>query len=469
MTTATEKNIPQPIRCAIYTRKSTEEGLDQEFNSLDSQREAAEAFIASQRQEGWRLVPDRYDDGGYSGSNMERPGLTLLLRDIEAGRIDCVVVYKVDRLSRSLLDFSKIVERFDRHQVTFVSITQSFNTTSSMGRLTLNILLSFAQFEREIISERIRDKVGASKRKGKYTGGPPVLGYDVDRVNKKLVINEEEAELVRFIFNRFLKVGSTTLLAAELNKLGHITKEFKTVKGTMHPGRSWNKTHLYRIFHNPIYVGEVSYKGQTYPGEHQAIITRDLWDKVHSILKENYRVRAAHTRAKTPALLKGIIRCGHCGCSMSPTFTRRHGKQYRYYLCLHASKNGYSTCPLATVAAGTIEEQVMNQLRAVFRTPEIIAQTFRAAKAQPEIGLEYSERQVCEAFERLDPLWDTLFPAEQTRVVQLLVEQVIVSMNELHIRIRREGLHSIAAELNEAAQIAEQRKDENECRTNVAG
>lgn len=502
----------QRVRCAIYTRKSTEEGLDQDFNSLDAQREAAESFVASQKHEGWAALPTRYDDGGFSGGTMDRPALQRLLADVERGRIDCIVVYKVDRLSRSLLDFSKIVEVFERQGVSFVSVTQQFNTTTSMGRLTLNILLSFAQFEREIIGERIRDKVAAAKRKGKYTGGMPILGYDVDRPNKRLVVNTEEAKLVRHIFKRFCQLGSATQLAGELNEQGKRTKAWTTLKGTTRGGRAWNKGHLYRLLNNHIYIGEIEHKGTYYPGEHDAIVPRTLWDDAHRILAENYRVRANRTRAKTPALLKGIIRCGHCGSSMGPTFTRKKGKTYRYYLCVHASKNGYKSCPVRTVAAGTVEEAVVGQLRAVFRTPELIARTYRAARSRESQELVrlreekgeledrlrilkeqtarliennghdgaisedlrqrggeiddvkrrlevvaselrvleetvLTERDVIAALEKLDPVWDELFPGEQARIVQLLVERVEVSEDGLDVELRTDGLRSLVTEI----------------------
>ena len=283
------------VRCAIYTRKSSEEGLDMEFNSLDAQREACEAYVASQKREGWLLVPDHYDDGGFSGGTLERPALKRLLVDIEAGCIDCVVVYKIDRLSRALVDFTKLVEVFDRHSVTFVSITQSFNTTTSMGRLTLNILLSFAQFEREVIGERIRDKFAASRKKGMWMGGTPPLGYDVK--DRKLVVNEEEAALVRHIFERFIKVGSATLLVKELNADGHRTKSWTTQSGRVREGRPFNKGAIYKILNNRVYIGEAVHKGKGYPGEHQAIIPMLLWDKVHAVLAENTRSRANRTRA----------------------------------------------------------------------------------------------------------------------------------------------------------------------------
>ncbi len=378
-TTATTVPLKKRLRCAIYTRKSTEEGLDREFNSLDAQREAAEAFISSQRHEGWVASVEGYDDGGFSGGTMGRPALRRLMRDVEAGNIDCVVVYKVDRLSRSLLDFSRIIETFDRCNVSFVSVTQQFSTTSSMGRLTLNILLSFAQFEREIIGERIRDKIAAAKRKGKHTGGPPVLGYDIDRTNRRIVVNPEEAELVRHIFKRFVRLASPLEVARELNVEGLTTKTWIRADGRLRTGRPWNKADISRVLKNRKYIGEVTHKEKVYPGEHDAIVSKGLWDAAQEILKENYHQRSARTRARTPALLKGIIRCGHCGNSMGITFTRKSGKLYRYYVCVHASKSGYDSCPVKSVAAGEIEKTVVNQLRALLCAPEVIARTSRAA------------------------------------------------------------------------------------------
>ena len=257
----TQEITAAPVRCAIYTRKSTEEGLDQEFNSLDAQREAAEAFITSQRHEGWCVLPNKYDDGGFSGGTLERPALERLLHDVEDGKVDCIVVYKIDRLSRSLLDFTRLVDLFDRHGVTFVSVTQQFNTTTSMGRLTLNILLSFAQFEREIIGERIRDKVAAAKRKGMYMGGTPPLGYNVDHATHRLTVNKKEADLVRQIFRRFIEAQSPINLAKELNEQGHTTKSWTTVKGRNRRGIPWNKSHIYRLLANRTYLGEVCHKG----------------------------------------------------------------------------------------------------------------------------------------------------------------------------------------------------------------
>jgi len=226
--------------------------------------------------------------------------------------------------------------------------------------------------------------VAATKRKGKYCGGMPVLGYDVDRERKCLVVNPEEARLVRHVFERFVKTGSTTELAKELSAAGHLTKSWTTKEGKLHPGRRWNKADLYRLLNNPLYIGEVSHKGERYPGEQEAIVSRGLWDKAHAILETNYRARAAQTRAQTEALLKGIIRCAHCGCAMGPTFSKKRGKLYRYYLCVHASKNGYDTCPTRTLAAGEIERTVIDQLRSVLRAPEFLAQTYRAARGQAD-------------------------------------------------------------------------------------
>ena len=393
-----------PVRCAVYTRKSTDEGLDQDFNSLDAQREAGEAFIASQKSEGWVCSPERYDDGGYTGANIERPGLAKLLAEIEAGRIDCVVVYKVDRLSRSITDFVKIVEVLDRHQVSFVSVTQQFNTTTSMGRLTLNILLSFAQFEREVIAERIRDKVAAAKRRGKYTGGPPVLGYDVDRAEKRLVVNRDEAKLVRHVFARFLEVGSATALIKELNRQGCRTKAWTTVQGRTREGARWNKGHVYRLLNNPLYIGKVVHRGERFDGEHEAVVPQDLWDRVQAALAENHKVRGNRARAKTPALLKGIIKCGHCGSSMGVTFSRKNGRMYRYYLCVKASKNGYDSCPVKCVSAGEIEAAVLGQLKAVFASPEMVAETFRAARRRWGVEVERLKALKARLTQNLDRL-----------------------------------------------------------------
>jgi site-specific DNA recombinase len=428
------------IRAAVYCRVSTDERLDMEFNSLVAQREAALAYIASQKHEGWILAPDRYDDGGFSGGTMERPALQRLLRDVERSTIDTVVVYKVDRLSRSLTDFARIVEIFERHNVSFVSVTQAFNTTTSMGRLTLNILLSFAQFEREVIGERIRDKFAASRRKGMWMGGTPPLGYDVR--DRKLVVNQKEAELVRLIFKRFLRVGSATKLAQELRRAGHTTKSWTTKDGKHRLGKPIDKCAIYKILNNPAYVGEAMHKGTSYPGEHGAIIDRATWDKVHAMLAENTVARSNRSRAQTPALLRGLI-FAPGGHAMTPSHTRKNGKLYRYYVATDAIRQGYAQCSVRSVPAAEVEEAVVAQVRHLLRTPEVIARTWAAAKSE----VEMPEREVVQTVTDFAPLWDELFPAEQARIVQLLVERVDLSPDGMQVRLRAEGLHTLVEEL----------------------
>jgi DNA invertase Pin-like site-specific DNA recombinase len=317
------------IRCAIYTRKSTEEGLDQEFNSLDAQREACAAYILSQRHEGWTLVPEHYDDGGFTGGNMERPGLRQILADVKAGRVDVIVVYKVDRLTRALSDFAKIVDVLDAAGASFVSITQAFNTTTSMGRLTLNVLLSFAQFEREVISERVRDKIAASKRKGMWMGGNVPLGYDVR--DRKLIVNEREARTVRHIFQRYIELGNVRQLIADLRHDDIRTKLHHAEDGTTRGGRPFTAGPLYHILSNRIYRGEVIHKGEVHAGEHEAIISDDLWDEVQNNLTANRVIRKHQSNASDPSLLAGMIHDGE-GRRMTPSHASKNGVRYRYYV-----------------------------------------------------------------------------------------------------------------------------------------
>jgi hypothetical protein len=329
------------------------------------------------------------------------------------------------------MDFSKLVEVFDRNNVTFVSVTQSFNTTTSMGRLTLNILLSFAQFEREVIGERIRDKFAASRKKGMWMGGFVPLGYEVK--DRKLIVNQAEAKKVRMIFERFIKIGSATALVRALRAEGVTGKQGKLV----------DKGYLYKLLNNRVYVGEAVHKGTAYPGEHQAIIDRTLWDRVHGILRESPRKRAAHTRAQTPALLKGLI-FGPTGRAMTPAHTRKNGKLYRYYVSTDVLKRDAADCAVRRIPAAEIESAVIEQLRGLLRAPEIIVRTWRAAKSMGDI----SEAEVREALQRLDPLWDELFPAEQARIVQLLVDRVDVQPHSADIRLRTEGLANLVTDLS---------------------
>jgi DNA invertase Pin-like site-specific DNA recombinase len=422
------------LRCAIYTRKSSEEGLEQEFNSLHAQREACEAYIASQKSEGWALVRDQYDDGGISGGTLERPGLKQLLADIEDGLVDVVVVYKIDRLSRSLMDFSKLVEVFDRNGVTFVSVTQSFNTTTSMGRLTLNILLSFAQFEREVTAERIRDKVKASRMKGIWMGGYVPLGYDVR--DRKLVVNEQDAGSVRRIFDRFVEVGSATVLARELRREGVRNKQ----------GTLIDKGYLYRLLNNRVYRGEALHKGKAYPGEHEPIIDARLWDQVHDIMGESPRKRANNSRAQTPALLKGLLFTA-TGTAMTPSSTKKGTRRYRYYVSMDLLKNRETPdngIP-RRLAADTVESAVIREIRRVLRTPETTAQII--ATLGREGNDVISEAKAIAALNEFEGIWGQLFPAEQTRIIQLLVRRVTVTGEGMVIDLRTDGIAGVMREL----------------------
>jgi site-specific DNA recombinase len=426
------------LRCAVYTRKSTEEGLDQEFNSLDAQREACEAYIVSQRAEGWTLVPDRYDDGGISGATLERPALRRLLAEIERNRVDVVVVYKIDRLSRALMDFAKLVEVFDRNQVTFVSVTQSFNTTTSMGRLTLNILLSFAQFEREVIGERIRDKFAASRRRGMWMGGWTPLGYDVR--DRKLVVNEQEAELVQSIFVRFGRGIPPIQLLEALRREDSLNKQGKQIE----------KGYLYRVLNNRVYLGEAVHKGTSHPGEHEAIITQELWDQVHALIDPSPRTKATRPLGRTPSLLKGLI-FGPAGASMTPAHTRKNGRLYRYYVVNEMIRKGTTASPIRRVPANQMEEAVVTQIKKLVQSPEIVVATWRAAR-KTIAGL--TEREVRDALFQFDELWEELFPAEQARIVRLLVERVDISESGADITLRTEGLGTLLQSLRPAREAA---------------
>ncbi len=352
------------VRCAIYTRKSTEEGLEQDFNSLHAQREACEAYITSQRSEGWAALPKAYDDGGYSGGNIDRPALTELLADIERGLVDIVVVYKIDRLTRSLTDFAKIVERFDHKGASFVSVTQSFNTTTSMGRLTLNVLLSFAQFEREVTGERIRDKIAASKRRGMWMGGAPPVGYDP--VNRKLVVNTEEAELVRSTFQRFLKVRNLKTLADQLAAEGVLSKSWQSRRGCQRGGIPYTRGALNHMLRNRLYLGEVRHKSDTFPGQHEAIIDQDLFDKVQVILTRNHvrRVDQPATRLHFP--LKGIV-FDDKGNKMSPVRQRQQDGTHRRYHVSQALIQGRKADAgsIARVPANGLEALMAGRLRRI--------------------------------------------------------------------------------------------------------
>ncbi len=431
-------------RCAVYTRVSNDERLDQSFNSLDAQREAGQAYIASQRTEGWLAVADDYDDGGFSGGNMERPALKRLMDDILADQIDIVVVYKIDRLTRSLADFSRLIELFERHKVSFVSVTQQFNTTTSMGRLMLNILLSFAQFEREVTGERSRDKIAASKRKGIWMGGYPALGYDVK--DRQLIINDAEATTVRRIFQRFAELQSATDLCRELAIDGITTKAWKTADGNVRNGTPMDKKYLSKALRNPIYVGEIRHKGVVHAGQHEPIITRQLWDQVQAILAEDASARMGktQTRDKTDALLRGLL-FGQNGEKYHITFSKKpSGKKYRYYIPKADQRYGGGSSATGMIPAGQIEEVVVNLLVGALQSPESVQGVWQQVQQQFQT---IKEPTVVLAMRRLGDVWQQLFPEEQVRLMNLLIERVQLLSGGIDIVWREVGWKELAGEL----------------------
>ena len=456
------------VRCAIYTRKSTEEGLEQEFNSLDAQREAGEAFIASQRAEGWSCLPERYDDGGYTGGNMDRPALRRLMADIEAGKIDAVIVYKVDRLSRSLLDFARLMETFDKSRVSFVSVTQQFNTASSMGRLILNVLLSFAQFEREIISERTRDKMAATRRRGKWSGGLPILGYDIDPEGYRLIINEDEAVQVRAIFQLYLPHEALLPVLQELEKRGWTNKRWTTRAGRQCGGQPFSKTSLHRLLTNPVYAGKVRYKDEIHNGEQTAIIDAETFRRVQALLLRNGRTGGAPVRNQFGAVLKGLLRCLPCGCAMTPAHTTKRDKRYRYYTCVGAQKRGWDSCPSKSIPAAEIEAVVLKQIRCIGRDTNLLQATLAQAQKQEDarmVELE-SERRV---LERDLARWHADLQSLSGQLGGADGDRSIVSrLAELQERIDM-AERRLAGVREQVQEVRRQRIDEEEARQALAG
>ena len=353
------------IRCAIYTRKSTDEGLEKEFNTLEAQREAGENFVMSMKHQGWVILPDHYDDGGFSGGNLKRPALKRLMADVEKGKVDMIVVYKIDRLTRSLLDFAQLVQTLEKNDCSFVSVTQHFNTCDSMGKLTLNILLSFAQFERELGAERVRDKIAASKKKGMWTGGPAPLGYDIKE--KKLIINPEEAEVVKFIFDDYLKTKSQLQTMKDVNEKGYKPKTRVTKTGRVASKGRFNHSMISNILSNPIYIGMVAYKDALYEGQHKGIIDKAIWDNVADLKKSNIGSGFSPQKSEKVALLKGLLECECCG-AMTPTRSKKGNKYYEYYTSSKAVKEGVKTvnCQIGSIPAGEIESFVLDKVKKIF-------------------------------------------------------------------------------------------------------
>ena len=424
------------LNCAIYTRKSSDEGLEKEFNSLDAQREACAAYVTSQKHAGWAALPDLYDDGGLSGGTMERPALQRLLGDITSGKVQIVVVYKVDRLTRSLADFAKIVDVLDSHDASFVSVTQSFNTTTSMGRLTLNMLLSFAQFEREIAGERIRDKIAASKAKGMWMGGNVPLGYDVKE--RKLIVNDAEAETVRMIFRRYAELGSVRILAEELSGLGIVSKRRQGAGGVLASGNRFSRGALYTLLQNPIYRGEIGHQGKVYPGQHEAIVEAEHWKLVQDKLASNRQARALGATADEPSLLAGLI-VDEEGHRMTPTHAAKKGRRYRYYVstALITGARTHHDRGLR-VPAGDIEALVLDRLRAFFASEQDVGETLSifdldAAK------LRSSLKKAAE----LTHGWAALPSITIRELVRSIVERVCVRVDEVVISLNRKEIAKV--------------------------
>ena len=415
------------VRCAIYTRKSSEEGLEQEFNSLQAQREACEAFINSQRHEGWVCLPAGYDDGGFSGATMDRPALQRLLADITAGRVDTVVVYKIDRLTRSLADFAKIVETLDTRGASFVSVTQQFNTTTSMGRLTLNVLLSFAQFEREVIGERIRDKIAASKKKGMWMGGVPPLGYRAEDHN--LVILDDEADIVRSIFRRYAELGSVRLLKEELDARGIKSKSWTSASGRLIGGKPFSRGALYLILQSRIYRGEIVHNGQSHPGKHPPIVDQPLWDAVQGQLASNTAERASGARARRPSFLTGML-FDSDGNRMTPSHAAKKGTRYHYYVSRPLiTKDQIESSAAMRIPAAEIEPLVTSGLRQWLLDPGNIYQ----ATGLPDLSAQ--RRLVARAAE-IGKSWPELSATRKRALLIALIERIDVGANRINIHIR---------------------------------
>jgi site-specific DNA recombinase len=419
------------FRCAIYTRKSSEEGLEQDFNSLHAQRESCDAYIKSQRHEGWAPLPSLYDDGGYSGGSTERPALKRLLADIQSHLIDVVVVYKVDRLTRSLADFAKIVEIFDAADVSFVSVTQQFNTTTSMGRLTLNVLLSFAQFEREVTGERIRDKIAASKQKGMWMGGWVPIGYD--RKDRTLTINETEAVTVRTIFDLFLKLKNVQRVQTELVRLNLTTKPYATPRGRAVGGLSFARGHLYKILSNPLYIGEIEHRGGRYPGQHPPLVDGGTWDAVQAQLAANHHENRTRTNAKSKSLLAGLI-YDDAGNRLVSSHATKNGKRYRYYVTSQGTGRSVAAAGVPRLRLpATIDELVLTKLQSFLTDKPQISTLLRETRCRPaEIGSGLGIAS------KLADSLTSAAPMAQN-VVDLLA-RVTVSSTSLNISIKRDRL-----------------------------
>lgn len=448
------------FRCAIYTRKSSEEGLEQEFNSLHAQRDACLAYIQSQRHEGWKALPTLYDDGGISGGTLERPALARLLDDIRAKRVDLVIIYKVDRLTRSLADFAKLVDVFNDHNVSFVSVTQQFNTATSMGRLTLNMLLSFAQFEREVTGERIRDKIAASKRKGMWMGGNTPLGYDV--ADRKLVINQAEARDVRRIFEAYIDLGSVRLLMGRVASLGITTKRRAHAGGKLLGGLPFSRGNLYQMLQNPIYLGKISHKREVYDGEHVAIIEQGLWDQVQAILA-GHRVDREPEAGERQSLLAGMI-FDEAGNRLTPTHAKKAMRRYRYYVSSALITATKANAPASLrLPAGETERLVIQVLRDIIATP---ARVLNFAAGQVDSATEQSRLLV--AASRIADGWEQMTAARVAFWVRRVVARVVVRPGEIAVDLYQHRLINLLQDRDDRDSGQSRGADDNDFHTVVA-
>ena len=486
-------------RCAVYTRKSTEKGLEQEYNSLDAQRESAEDFIKSQKNNGWQLLPEHYDDGGYSGGTTERPALKRLMEDIKAGGIDIIVVYKLDRLSRSLLDFMNLAEFFEQHNVSVISVTQDINTSTSSGRMMLNILMTFCQFEREILVERIKDKIAGAKRRGKFCGGVPVLGYSVE--DKRLMINSTEAKLIREIFTTYTKLGSGFNVARILNNKGCHTKSWTSKKGKFYSGRKFAPKDIYRVLNNPLYIGMVQHNGNIYDGEQEAIIDKKLWDKAQYLLQENSKCPSGESKNSLVSPFKGLLVCGYCGGAFGITYTKKKNRRYMYYICIKDNDRVEHECPLSRFSAGNLDKIILQQLSRIFKSPAMLMKTYREleklkkeqrakllkrfselkteqdevckqlraggdvailtprytelANSRDEVQRElesigeiYSTDNLAETCGSIEAIWEELFPAERYKLAHIcLLIKITLFSDHILMDIKHHGLKSLIGEL----------------------
>lgn len=428
-------------RCAVYTRKSHEDGLEQEYNSLDAQRDAAMNYIASQKASGWEALPETYDDGGWSGGNTNRPALQRMLSDIRAGLIDIVVAYKIDRLSRSLTDFAELQTELEKYGVSFCSVTQEINTSTSSGRMMLNILMTFAQFEREVIAERIRDKLSASKKKGKYVGGLLPLGYQADSLAMKIVANPAEAETVKLIYHEYLRTGSPKAVQRILHAKGLKTKEWTSKKGVHHGGRTITPALIYDILRNPIYIGKLRYRGKVYEGEHEGILDPALWQQVQDSLDAN--ARGSHRRANRKLKpFAGLIYCGHCNAPMlTGVAVKPNGRRYSYYVCLKDGKRPVSNCPVHRIPAEPLEKLLLDQIGKLFRTPTMLAKI-----CDERLSQVLNAPQAGQALSNISAVWAQMFPVERYKLLHTFLKRVLVFETEVRILFETAGLTGLLKE-----------------------